>query len=489
VPANGRLQQANNLFKSLPRQRERAFKLMNTAANESIPSGPPRLRRELSVLAVLMLTLSCLSPVYSIYGAGSDVLQHAGTGAALLFLVALVAAVVWALVYSELAAAYPYAGGDYVGVGTILGPWGGFASLTLWMVTAAPLVAASAKFNAIYLAEVIPELPLAPTTYAIVLAGILLALPKVRTSAIITGIFLAIEMLGVVALIATGLWHPARDLAEVLRQPLVVDGAGNLVQASIGALALGSISALYATLGGNQAIVFGEELRDPHKKMGRVILLAATIGGLATALPVICVVLGAHDLPMVLKSSAPFSAYFTAKIGPTASRAMSGCVALAIFNSIIATNMFYARIAFSAGRDEILPRRASSWIGTIHAGSGVPHNATLAIGLATAACCSFSTHALVIFGAGLTTFTLGLVSWAVFVGRLKGLTGRRGYWRSPLFPLVPLMGMALTIVFLAAGLQDADVGRPSVLLLAFCVGLALLWYRFAVKPRGWRPRL
>jgi amino acid transporter len=462
---------------------------MNTTAIEITANGSSRLRRELSVLAVLMLTLSCLSPVYSIDGTGSDVLQHAGTGAALLFLVALVAALIWALVYSELAAAYPYAGGDYVGVGTILGPWGGFASLTVWMVTGAPLMAASARFNAVYLAEVFPELPLGPTTYAIVLAGVLLALPKVRTSAIITGIFLAIEMLGVIALIATGLWHPARDLAQVLREPLIVDGAGNLVQVSMGALALGSIGAVYATLGGNQAIVFGEELHDPHKKMGRVILMAATIGALATALPVICVVLGAHDLPMVLKSSAPFSAYFTAKIGPVASRAMSGCVALAIFNSIVASNMFYARIAFSVGRDEILPKRVSSWLGTIHSGTGVPHNATIAIGLATAACCSFSTHALVIFGAGLSTFTLGLVSWAVFVGRLKGLTGRHGYWRSPLFPLVPLMGIALTIVFLAAGLQDEDVGRPSVLLLAFCVGLALLWYRFALKPRGWRPRL
>jgi amino acid transporter len=92
-------------------------------------------------------------------------------------------------------------------------------------------------------------------------------------------------MLGVLALIATGLWHPARDLAEVLREPLIVDAAGNLVQVSMGALALGSIGAVYATLGGNQAIVFGEELHDPHKKMGRVILLAAAIGALATALP------------------------------------------------------------------------------------------------------------------------------------------------------------------------------------------------------------
>jgi amino acid transporter len=449
----------------------------------------PHLRRELSAFAVLMLALSCLSPLQSIYGVGSDVLQHAGTGAALLFLLALLPALAWALVYAEIASAFPYAGRDYVAVGTILGPWAGFATLTVWMVTAGPLTAVAVKFNAIYLAEVFPGLPHSATTYAVLLAGVLLALPKVRTSAFITGIFLAIEMLGVVALIVTGLWHPTRDLAEVLREPLVTDGTGSLVQVSLGALALGAVGAAYATMGGNQAIAFGEEMHDPHRKMGRVILAAAAIGGLATALPVVCVVLGTHDLSAVLQSSAPFSAYFTAKVGPLASRVMSGCVALAIFNATIASNMFYARIAFSLGRDETLPRRASSWLGTIHSKSGVPRNATIAIGVASAACCVFSTHALVTFGTGLTTFTLGLISCAVLAGRLKGLTGQHFHWRSPLFPLAPLMGIGLTIAFFVAALQDKDVGRPSVLLLTSCIGLALLWYRVALKPRGWHPRL
>jgi amino acid transporter len=436
-----------------------------------------------------MLTLSCLSPVYSIYGTGSDVLVHAGTGAALLFLLALVAAAVWAFVYAELASAFPYAGGDYVGVGTILGPWAGFASLTVWIVTAAPALAACAKFTALYLAELLPGLPLTAAAYAIVLVCVLAALPNVRTSAWITGIFLAIEMLGVVALIATGLWHPARNLAQVLGEPLVADASGRMVQVTLGALALASIGAAYATLGGNQAITFGEELDDPHRKMGRVIVLAALIGALATALPVVCVVLGSHDLPMLLQSPAPFSAYFTATIGPFASRVMSGCVALAILNSIIASNLFYARIAYGMGRDQVLPQPASSWLARIDLQSGVPRNATLAVGIGTAACCAFSTHALVIFAGGLTTFVLGLVSCAVFVGRSKSMTGQHNQWRSPLFPLAPLMGIALTLIFMFAALQDAEVGRPSLVLLGGCVGLALLWYRFTLRPRGWRPQI
>jgi amino acid transporter len=322
-----------------------------------------------------------------------------------------------------------------------------------------------------------------------VLLCVLAALPNVRTSALITGICLAIEMLGVFALIGTGLWHPARNLLEVLRHPVVADGSGHMVAASLGALALAGVGAAYATVGGNQAITFGEELHDPRRNMGRVILMAAAIGSLATALPVVCVVLGAHDLPRVLQSSAPFSAYFTSQVGPLASRIMSGCVALAILNSMIASNMFYARMAYGIGRDQVLTRRMSSWLATLHAGSGVPRNACLVIGVATAMCCIFSTHALVIFAAGLTTFALGLVSCAVFAGRLRGLTGQRGHWRSPLFPLAPLMGIGLTLVFLVAALQDAEVGRPSLLLLTACLAVALLWYGLVLKRRGWTPRL
>jgi len=69
-----------------------------------------QLHRKLSSFGVLLLTLSCLSPVFSIYGVGADVLQHAGTGAALLFLIGIAAAVIWAVVYAELGSAYPYAG-------------------------------------------------------------------------------------------------------------------------------------------------------------------------------------------------------------------------------------------------------------------------------------------------------------------------------------------------------------------------------------------
>lgn len=460
-----------------------------TASSDAIVAASPRLRRELTPFAVLMITLSTLSPIFSIYGAGSDVLQHAGSGAAALFLLALLAAAVWGLAYAEIGASFPYAGGDYVAVGTILGPWAGIASLTVWLVTAAPGMAANAKFTAVYLQQAVPDLPVQAGTYALLIVAVSLALFKVRTSAFITGIFLSIEMLGVLVLIVSGLWHPARSLAQVLHHPVAADAAGSIGPVPLGVLALASISAAYATTGGNQAICFGEELHDPHRKLGNVIFAAAVIGGLATALPVVCVVLGAADLRAVLQSPAPFSDYFTLMFGPFSSRLMSGCVALAIFNATIASAMYYGRMVFSMGRDRILPGGISPWLGTVHEPSGVPRRATIAVGVVSVACCALSTHALIVFISGLTTIALALISSAVYLGRRRGLTGQGDRWRSPLFPLVPLLGIALSGAFLVAGLKDPDAGRPSVLLLTGCIALALLWYRHALRPHGWRPRL
>ena len=145
-----------------------------------------QLHRKLSSFGVLLLTLSCLSPVFSIYGIGSDVLQHAGTGAAGLFLIGIGAAVIWAVIYAELGSAYPYSGGDYVGVGTILGPWAGFASLTIWVTTAGPGCAFLAKILAVYVNDLVPAVSVSLVTFGSLAAALGFALLAVRLSAIVT---------------------------------------------------------------------------------------------------------------------------------------------------------------------------------------------------------------------------------------------------------------------------------------------------------------
>jgi amino acid transporter len=458
---------------------------------QSVAGDANQLHRKLGSLGVLLLTLSCLSPVLSIYGIGSDVLVHAGTGAAGTFLCGIGVAVVWAMVYAELGSAYPYSGGDYVGVGSILGPWAGFASLTCWTITAGPTSAFLAKTIATYFTELVPAASPMLITFVALGAAIMVALLATRTSALMTGIFLSIEMLAVLVLIGAGFWHPVRSLANVVLHPVTLGPSGSLVPVAMGAMALAGVSAAYATTGGNQAIAFGEELRDPHRRMGGVILLAALIGALATAIPVIAVVIGATDLPSIQNSPAPFSAFFAAVAGPTAGHALSAAVIVAVFNALIAEIMFLARLFFSLGRDEIFHPTVNTMLASVHRSSGSPRAATWTVGAISAACCFVDTHLLVVFVSGLTVYSLGLVSIAVFAGRRRRMTGRPGYWRSPLFPLAPFLGLILAVGFGIADLLDADAGRPSLLLLGACIVAGLAWHNFVLRkrPNGWAPRV
>jgi amino acid transporter len=449
------------------------------------------LHRKLASFGVLLLTLSCLSPVVSIYGVGSDVLLHAGTGAAGVFICGIGVAVVWAVVYAELGSAYPYAGGDYVGVGSILGPWAGFASLTIWAVIAGPAVAFLAKTLATYFIDLVPKASPMIVTFGALGAAVVVALLAVRTSALVTGLFLGIEMLAVLVLIGAGLWHPVRSLSEVVLHPVTLGASGTLGPVAIGAMALAGVSAAYATTGGNQAIAFGEELGEPHRHMGRVVLLAGLIGALATAVPVIAVVIGAVDLPSIQKSPAPFSAFFASVAGVAAGHALSAAVIVAIFNALIAGIMFLARLFFSLGRDEIFHPTVNAVLASVHCSSGAPRAATLAVGVISAACCLLDTHLLVVFLSGLTVYSLGLVSIAVLVGRRRGLTGRPGYWRSALYPLAPVLGLILAVGFGVADLLDADAGRPGLLVLGVLIIAGLLWHHFVLRRRtgGWVPRV
>jgi amino acid transporter len=125
---------------------------------------------------------------------------------------------------------------------------------------------------------------------------------------------------------------------------------------------------------------------------GRVILLAGLIGALATAVPVIAVVIGAVDLPSIQESRAPFSAFFAAVAGAAAGHALSAAVIVAIFNALIAEMMFVARLFFSLGRDEIFHSTVNATLARVHRSSGSPRAATWAVGVISAACaCSIRT--------------------------------------------------------------------------------------------------
>ena len=391
----------------------------------------------------------------------------------------------------ELGSAYPYAGGDYVGVGSVLGPAAGFASLALWAVTAVPLNAFLARMVATYFIEVVPTASASGITLLALALAAGAALLALRAGAALTGVFLAIELLAVLALIVAGLWHPTGNLVAVVMHPRVPDAAGEWLPVASATMAMGAVNAAFATCGGNQAIAFGEELVEPHRNVGRVILAACLIGAAGVALPVIAAAWGASGHADLFLGNAPFTALVTSLWGPAAGKVLSGAVALAVFNALIAQLLFTARLFFSFARDGIFPSRLNAALARVHPGSGAPRTATVVVTLGALACCLIPWHVLLVFLSGLVPYALILVSIAVLVGRRRGQTGGAGFWRSPLYPLAPILGIALALAFSAAQWVDPEAGRPSLLILGALILASLAWYRFVLsrRPGGWAPRL
>jgi len=225
--------------------------------------------------------------------------------------------------------------------------------------------------------------------------------------------------------------------------------------------------------------------------MGRVVLIACLVGAVCIAVPVIMVVLGAPDLAAVLRSPAPMAAFAAQTLGPAAGKALSACIALAIFNALIVQIMMGARLYFSLGRDAVFAGPVNRLLEGVDQKSGVPRQATLVLAVFSALCCLISAHALLVFLNGLLVYAWGLVCLAVLIGRRRGKTGGPGFWRAPLGALAPALGLALAVVFAIADIADPDAGRPSLLIMGGIVIAAVVWSKALLerRPGGWTPTL
>jgi L-asparagine transporter-like permease len=92
-----------------------------------------------------------------------------------------------------------------------------------------------------------------------------------------------------------------------------------------------------------------------------------------------------------------------------------------------------------------------------------------------------------VISSGVVTIYAGLCI-AALVGRRTGSTAHAA-WRMPLFPLAPLVTLAVLGGVIWTSLMDVKVGRPGLLANAGVIILWVLIYRFVVRPRGaWRHR-
>jgi amino acid transporter len=267
------------------------------------------------------------------------------------------------LLYGELAAAFPDAGGCYPAFGRILGERFAFPYMLLMIMVTVTATALLAMGTADYIRVLVPSLPERPAAAAcLALAGVLAAL-SVRTGARITGLFLAIELAALAMLTGTALWHPWHGLRALFHPQML---AGGTLRPTSGAeLALAVSAGIYTCGGAIWALYFAEEMEDAEHRIGRVVAWLSPLAGALIALPLALTLLAAPNLPAMLAADAPLAAYLGQASGPLVAALVAGGVVLAVLNALVATIMGYSRLLYATARDGVWPGLAGRQLARI----------------------------------------------------------------------------------------------------------------------------
>jgi amino acid transporter len=441
--------------------------------------------KSLGPLGIMMLTLSALSPVASVYISGNDILHLAGTGAALAFVLGGLIAAALALLYAELGAAFPGAGAVYPSIAGALGPGFAFPLLVVSAVLSPASVAFTAVGLASYVQVLVPGAPALPIEFGSIALATLIAVANIKTGAWVTGVFLVIEMLALLLLTGVAAVHPTRPLGEVLIHPVALSAGGGLKPTSLATLALATVAGAWSCAGASWAMYFAEEMKEARRAIGRVIAWAGLIASLTIAIPIVVVVMSAADLKAVLGSPAPLATYLARTGGPAIGLLVSLGVIAAIFNNMIAVSLGLGRFLFATGRDRVWPKPVNRLLTVMHPSWRSPIAATVLLGVLGAAACLAGERALIIILSGEVFSTL-LISLAVLIGRRHGRVG--AFFRSPAYPLVPLFGLAIWAASAASDYLDEKAGRPSMILLSsvFLGAVAYYLLRLRRSAGGWR---
>ncbi|MBE7217239.1 MAG: APC family permease [Caulobacteraceae bacterium] len=452
--------------------------------------SPTRLARRMALPGVLFLTLSAATPASSVFIILPDVIRQAGTGAVLALTAAAAVALLVALAYAELGSAFPHAGGEYVMTGLTLGSGAGFVVLVLNLLNSLLTGAVFALGVADYLHALWPAASALGVAFAVVGGCTALGLLDIRAGAWVTGGALVLELAAVAAVSALGLAHPARG-ASALLHPVSL-GAPGLGGAGLAAtpaltLALSGTAALFAFDGYGSAVYFAEETRDVRRRLAWAVLLAWGLTVAAEIAPAAAVLLGARDLPRLLRDPAMMGGFVRDQAGGAAAAAVELFVAAAVANAVAALVLLSARQVYATARDGAWPAAASRLLGRVDPVRRAPAAATLLTGAAMAALALLPLRLLLILTGTSITLIYAALQLALIAGRRRGATAGARF-RSPLGVAGAGLALAACAGVLAADAMDATEGRPSLAISVALAAAAWAWWALALRPRGWAPR-
>ena len=443
----------------------------------------PSFSRNMKMFGCLLITLSSVTPASSIFIVVPGVVEQAGSGALISFAAAAFVSLLTAYVYAELSSAFPLTGGEYAIVGRTLGPLPGFIILGVNLVVLLLNISVVALGLGSYVNAVFPGTSPVGDALACVAFTTLCAILNVRTNALITGAFLALELLALVVVSVLGVAYPARSWVSLVAHPVFLAAPGHLAPAGLGVIGLATSVAIFAFYGYGNAVYLGEETHDAPRHVARAVLWALVISVVSQALPLAAALHGAPDLAAMFASDTMFGDFVRDRGGPSLGAAINVAVALAIINADIAVVVLVSRMLFSSGRDEVWAPPVNRALTLVHSRYGSPWAATLVTGALAAVLCFVDLNLLLVMTGTAIVVVYGALCVAVIAGRRTGSTAHALY-RMPLFPWPPLLALLVLAYVVYTNLLDPKTGQLSLLATLGIILVSGLYYRLVLRRRG-----
>lgn len=433
------------------------------AANPTeMPADPAarasgRLKPVLGLAAVLLLTVSCITPASSLFILVPPLLATQGSGVVITLLTGVVVSIAVGACYAELGTRTPSSGGEYAMITHTIGRtfgWLTFALTAALLVVIPPIIALG---TADYLSSIV-NLDRATTGAVVMLLATCTAILDVRANAFVTSCFLALEILAAAVVAYLGFTHAERPVSTLVRPEALTEGT--LSPFTLGVLVSGFLVSMLIINGFGTASYLAEEMIAPRRDVARAVFGSIFIAAAVMIVPTAAIVLGAGSLEDLAVRK--FPEFVESWAGPGVAAAVSAAVALAILNAVIVMVLQNGRVIYASGRDQAWPARVNAALTRLHPRFHTPVVATLAVALPGTVCAYFlDIESLV----GITSVIIAVVYLLLAVGALTVRRRPHAGWKMPLWPLAPAV-VIIAIVYALTQSAPVDLAITAGLVVA-----------------------
>jgi amino acid transporter len=437
----------------------------------------PRFHRSVGLLPAVAINMTQMCGVGPFITIPVMVATTGGPQAILGWLLGALLAITDGLVWAELGAAMPGAGGTYIYLREAFQYRTGKLMPFLFAWTAVisiPLIMSTGVIGLVqYLGFFFPHLSWAGA-HAIgvaVTALVVFALYRRIESVSLLTTWLWIIMLATVLMTIAACFsdfHP--DLAFAFPQ-----GAFTPNRAFFSGLGAGLLIAVYEYLGYNTAAYMGDELADPGRTMPRSIVISI-IGMMVIYLVMNIGVMGVVPWKEVASSTSVASLAMTRTWGPLAADIVTVLIIVTAFASVLTGLLGGSRVPFNASRDGVF----FHVFGKLHPRDDFPHVALLAMGVVTAAGSFLDLTTVINMLTAVAVLIQSVAQVAALTVLRRRQPGLRRPYRQWLYPVPSLLALVgWTYVYVSASLS-------SILLsLAWIVGGVVVFLVWAKANRAW----